>query len=147
MSEKESIFEFFLYFSFFLFFFIWNKNKKNWAVKRQMDDEGGFQGRANKLVDGCYSFWVGGMFPLIQKLRPELPGVRFDVRKLADYILRCCQERKGGFRDKPGVYILIFFILCVFVFFCVFCFFYVRLMFLMLFLIYFDFCIAISVMF
>ena len=23
------------------------------------------QGRTNKLVDGCYSFWQGGVFPLI----------------------------------------------------------------------------------
>jgi protein farnesyltransferase subunit beta len=31
-----------------------------WATLRQMRLEGGFQGRANKLVDGCYSFWQGG---------------------------------------------------------------------------------------
>uniref|UniRef100_A0A0D6R496 Protein farnesyltransferase subunit beta n=1 Tax=Araucaria cunninghamii TaxID=56994 RepID=A0A0D6R496_ARACU len=30
--------------------------------------EGGFQGRTNKLVDGCYSFWQGGVFALIQRL-------------------------------------------------------------------------------
>ena len=30
-----------------------------------MKYEGGFQGRSNKLVDGCYSFWQGGMFPLV----------------------------------------------------------------------------------
>lgn len=23
------------------------------------------QGRTNKLVDGCYSFWQGGTFPLL----------------------------------------------------------------------------------
>ena len=23
------------------------------------------QGRTNKLVDGCYSFWQGGVFPLL----------------------------------------------------------------------------------
>ena len=28
-----------------------------WAVFKQMSHEGGFQGRANKLVDSCYSFW------------------------------------------------------------------------------------------
>jgi prenyltransferase beta subunit len=28
--------------------------------------EGGFQGRTNKLVDGCYSFWGAGDFPLIK---------------------------------------------------------------------------------
>ena len=32
---------------------------------RQMRYEGGFQGRTNKLVDGCYSFWQGGAFPII----------------------------------------------------------------------------------
>lgn len=39
----------------------------NWVVFRQ-GVEGGFQGRTNKLVDGCYSFWQGGIFPLIQRL-------------------------------------------------------------------------------
>ena len=36
-----------------------------WAANRQMRLEGGFQGRTNKLVDGCYSFWQGGIFPLL----------------------------------------------------------------------------------
>uniref|UniRef100_A0A7C9A332 Prenyltransferase alpha-alpha toroid domain-containing protein n=1 Tax=Opuntia streptacantha TaxID=393608 RepID=A0A7C9A332_OPUST len=40
----------------------------NWVVFRQ-GVEGGFQGRTNKLVDGCYSFWQGGIFPLIQRLQ------------------------------------------------------------------------------
>jgi len=31
-----------------------------WLARRQMGFEGGFQGRTNKLVDGCYSFWQGG---------------------------------------------------------------------------------------
>ena len=30
---------------------------QRWLVGRQMRLEGGFQGRQNKLVDGCYSFW------------------------------------------------------------------------------------------
>nr|AZK16212.1 farnesyltransferase beta subunit [Catharanthus roseus] len=30
--------------------------------------EGGFQGRTNKLVDGCYSFWQGAVAVMIQKL-------------------------------------------------------------------------------
>ena len=29
---------------------------QNWVVFRQ-GVEGGFQGRTNKFVDGCYSFW------------------------------------------------------------------------------------------
>lgn len=30
--------------------------------------EGGFQGRSNKLVDGCYSFWQGAVMPIVQAL-------------------------------------------------------------------------------
>ena len=29
---------------------------------------GGFRGRTNKLVDGCYSWWVGGCFVLVEGL-------------------------------------------------------------------------------
>lgn len=28
-------------------------------------------GRTNKLVDGCYSYWQGAVFPLLQRLAPE----------------------------------------------------------------------------
>ena len=43
-----------------------------WASQRQGSVEGGFNGRTNKLVDGCYSFWQGGLFPLLQRLSPQL---------------------------------------------------------------------------
>jgi len=33
-----------------------------WLARRQMVYEGGFCGRSNKLVDGCYSFWQGGQY-------------------------------------------------------------------------------------
>lgn len=33
-----------------------------------MKYEGGFQGRTNKLVDGCYSFWCGAILPIVQAL-------------------------------------------------------------------------------
>lgn len=36
-----------------------------WLMNRQMQIEGGFQGRTNKLVDACYSFWQGATFRLI----------------------------------------------------------------------------------
>merc|ERR1719486_1510232 len=39
----------------------------NWACHRQMSLEGGFQGRTNKLVDSCYSFWQGALFPLLHE--------------------------------------------------------------------------------
>lgn len=37
-----------------------------WTCERQMRYEGGFQGRTNKLVDSCYSFWQSAIFPQIQ---------------------------------------------------------------------------------
>ncbi|VDN14958.1 unnamed protein product [Dibothriocephalus latus] len=37
-----------------------------WSAHRQLPTEGGFQGRTNKLVDSCYSFWVGALFPLLE---------------------------------------------------------------------------------
>ncbi|PRQ52688.1 putative protein farnesyltransferase [Rosa chinensis] len=39
----------------------------DWLVFRQ-GKECGFQGRTNKLVDGCYSFWQGSAFALLQRI-------------------------------------------------------------------------------
>ena len=37
----------------------------DWLVHRQMTAEGGFQGRTNKLVDSCYTFWQGAIANLL----------------------------------------------------------------------------------
>lgn len=37
-----------------------------WLVQRQAAIEGGFNGRTNKLADGCYSFWQGAAFSLLK---------------------------------------------------------------------------------
>ncbi|CAI0455968.1 unnamed protein product [Linum tenue] len=47
----------------------------DWVAFRQ-GVECGFQGRTNKLVDGCYSFWQGGVFALLQRL-PAFGGEGF----------------------------------------------------------------------
>ncbi|XP_066254883.1 protein farnesyltransferase subunit beta [Euwallacea similis] len=77
-----------------------------WLVQKQMRLEGGFQGRTNKLVDSCYSFWQGGAFPLIYSLLAKEgltpKGHLFDERALQEYILICCQNLQGGLVDKPG---------------------------------------------
>jgi len=80
-----------------------------WLVDRQMGVHGGFQGRTNKLVDGCYSFWQGGAFPLLElalAAEAELPSGAiaslFSTDRLLDYLLMCCQQSAGGLRDKPG---------------------------------------------
>ncbi|XP_030643173.1 protein farnesyltransferase subunit beta-like [Chanos chanos] len=80
-----------------------------WAVCRQMRFEGGFQGRCNKLVDGCYSFWMSSVLAmlhhaLIKQGDAELsrPNWVFDTRALQEYLLFCCQSPDGGLLDKPG---------------------------------------------
>lgn len=91
------------------FFFL-----QRWIVNKQMRLEGGFQGRTNKLVDGCYSFWQGGTFPLISAiLSTGKPCSTFDhwlfnQEALQEYILTCCQNPHGGLLDKPGKYVILY---------------------------------------
>ncbi|KAL8697474.1 MAG: hypothetical protein Q9224_002291 [Gallowayella concinna] len=85
-----------------------------WLSARQYAPEGGFAGRTNKLVDGCYSHWVGGCWPLLEAAINDVPAEDHvgDASKtslysrdgLTRYILACCQSEKGGLRDKPGKY-------------------------------------------
>ena len=43
---------------------------EKWLVDRQLP-RGGFQGRANKLADGSYSFWQGGTAGILEHLLSE----------------------------------------------------------------------------
>ncbi|PFH45619.1 hypothetical protein AMATHDRAFT_77974 [Amanita thiersii Skay4041] len=45
-------------------------NLLRWLTHMQGNaiEVGGFRGRTNKLVDGCYSWWCGGCFPLLEAL-------------------------------------------------------------------------------
>lgn len=45
---------------------------------------GGFRGRTNKLVDGCYSWWVGGSFALIEEALGVARGVILGAEKVVD---------------------------------------------------------------
>jgi protein farnesyltransferase subunit beta len=64
----------------------------------QDDFTGGFAGRVNKLVDGCYSFWVPGVLKMLEPFDDA-----FDTAALEKFILNVCQNSAtGGFRDKPG---------------------------------------------
>lgn len=89
-----------------------------WLVSIQggASELGGFKGRTNKLVDGCYSWWCGVTFPLTEMLRrssynehrdSEVPDqddvddMLFDRKALQEYILYASQLRAGGLRDKP----------------------------------------------
>merc|ERR1712217_409248 len=82
----------------------------NWASHRQMAAEGGFQGRTNKLVDSCYSFWQGAIFPLLHEAFRQsgasvaLPDSHcwFTPKPLQTYVFLACQHNSGGLKDKPG---------------------------------------------
>lgn len=104
----------------------------SWLSSRQDAPAAGFSGRTNKLVDGCYSHWVGGCWPLIEASlnaspsatrgssppppeeqptpaagRPSAatsPATLFSRDGLIRYILCCCQDtsKRGGLRDKPS---------------------------------------------
>jgi protein farnesyltransferase subunit beta len=80
------------------------KNLLHWLASQQRAPEGGFAGRVNKLVDGCYSHWVGGTWALLNAaLAPQTPELDLWCREgLARYILCCAQTKKGGLRDKPS---------------------------------------------
>lgn len=100
-----------------------------WVAKKQMNLEGGFCGRTNKLVDSCYSFWQGSVPVIVYNWREqknedstkkaskmnviideksrveiiedEVPGVfPFNQIALQEYLLLCCQNPKGNLKRK-----------------------------------------------
>lgn len=103
-------------------------NLLRWLTAKQLTPEEGFCGRSNKLVDSCYSYWQGGIFPLIHHIlsnvnpmSPDLnqttdnkPRTRsqskdanpdywlFNAACLQNYILNHCQADDGLLRDKPS---------------------------------------------
>lgn len=89
----------------------------SWLSARQYAPEGGFSGRTNKLVDGCYSHWVGGCWPLIEAALGQSGSATpteharrrslYSREGLIRYILSCCQAEVGGLRDKPSTLVWI----------------------------------------
>lgn len=95
----------------------------SWLSSRQPAPEGGFSGRTNKLVDGCYSHWVGSCWPLVEaalsgsRISPQQPVQKeklpahqqslYSREGLIRYTMCCAQDRskRGGFRDKPSKYV------------------------------------------
>ncbi|KAH7083151.1 terpenoid cyclases/protein prenyltransferase alpha-alpha toroid [Paraphoma chrysanthemicola] len=78
----------------------------HWLSSRQASPEGGYNGRTNKLVDGCYSHWVGGCWSIVEAatiLSTSATSTFWNRGALARYILSACQEKSpGGLKDKPG---------------------------------------------
>ncbi|KAF8734549.1 Terpenoid cyclases Protein prenyltransferase, partial [Rhizoctonia solani] len=101
------------------------KKLVRWATGMQglPIEGGGFRGRTNKLVDGCYSWWIGGLEPLLLELlglgndegetevvshvteetdSENAPMALFDKTSLQRFTLVSSQLPSGGLRDKPG---------------------------------------------
>jgi protein farnesyltransferase subunit beta len=77
-----------------------------WLSSRQVQF-GGFNGRTNKLIDSCYSFWVGAVFNIVNDYFQGKASVEghllYSEKDLQEYILFYCQDiKKGGLWDKPG---------------------------------------------
>jgi len=65
-----------------------------WLSERQLAS-GGLNGRPEKLVDVCYSWWVVSSMAMIGRLH------WIDRRKLTQFILHCQDPEQGGFADRP----------------------------------------------
>ena len=85
----------------------------SWLSSRQSAPEGGFSGRTNKLVDACYSHWVGTCWSMLEAAvevqdtgrsghLASTPGSLWNREGLVRYSLCCSQVKTGGLRDKPG---------------------------------------------
>ncbi|KAK6418932.1 Rab geranylgeranyltransferase [Oleoguttula sp. CCFEE 5521] len=66
-----------------------------WLSERQQPS-GGLNGRPEKLVDVCYSWWVMSSMSMIGRLH------WIDQKKLGRFILECQDPDEGGIADRPG---------------------------------------------
>ena len=66
-----------------------------WLSERQLAS-GGLNGRPEKLVDVCYSWWVMSSMAMIDRLH------WIDKAKLTEFILKCQDPEGGGLADRPG---------------------------------------------
>ncbi|KAI9814796.1 MAG: hypothetical protein M1827_003062 [Pycnora praestabilis] len=66
-----------------------------WLSERQLEN-GGLNGRPEKLEDVCYSWWVLSSLAMIGRLH------WIDREKLSSFILKCQDPEMGGIADRPG---------------------------------------------
>ncbi|KAL6449731.1 BET2 Geranylgeranyl transferase type-2 subunit beta [Candida maltosa Xu316] len=67
----------------------------DWLTERQVLPSGGFNGRAEKLPDVCYSWWV------LSSLKMVDSADLIDKERLEEFILECQDLEHGGFGDRP----------------------------------------------
>jgi protein farnesyltransferase subunit beta len=70
-----------------------------WIADRQMPFSGGFNGRTHKLIDTCYTWWVGSPAKMISEHLKI--GAYWNDKAMSEFILRVAQFKNGGFRDRP----------------------------------------------
>jgi len=66
-----------------------------WLCERQCDN-GGLNGRPEKLADVCYSWWVLSALGMMDRVH------WIDSKKLHDFICNCQDTEKGGISDRPN---------------------------------------------
>ncbi|KAH3664124.1 hypothetical protein OGAPHI_004838 [Ogataea philodendri] len=66
-----------------------------WLSDRQLEN-GGLNGRPEKLEDVCYSWWVMSSLSILDRLD------YIDGEKLRAFILECQDLEQGGISDRPG---------------------------------------------
>lgn len=66
-----------------------------WLSERQVKENGGLNGRPEKLADVCYSWWVLSSLCMCDRLN------WISKESLEKFIINC-QDEKGGISDKPG---------------------------------------------
>eukprot|EP00201_Polytomella_parva_P013024 CAMPEP_0175070818 /NCGR_PEP_ID=MMETSP0052_2-20121109/18915_1 /TAXON_ID=51329 ORGANISM="Polytomella parva, Strain SAG 63-3" /NCGR_SAMPLE_ID=MMETSP0052_2 /ASSEMBLY_ACC=CAM_ASM_000194 /LENGTH=375 /DNA_ID=CAMNT_0016337953 /DNA_START=128 /DNA_END=1251 /DNA_ORIENTATION=+ len=76
-----------------------------WVAARQGSVEGGFNGRTNKLVDGCYSLWQGGLLAILQNAVQERLIFDLDLEPLRAAVCRDghANGRRGDVDDDSGI--------------------------------------------
>lgn len=72
-----------------------------WLCERQVEN-GGLNGRPEKLADVCYSWWVLSALCLLDRL------AWIDAGALERFILQCQDVESGGIADRPGDMVDIF---------------------------------------
>jgi protein farnesyltransferase subunit beta len=72
-----------------------------WIATRQLEFSGGFCGRAHKLPDSCYTWWIGSTAKLIAE-HLGIPSF-WNEDGIAKFVLRIFQDITGGFTSRPPV--------------------------------------------
>lgn len=66
--------------------------QERWLLRRQVKLEGGFQGRTNKLVDSCYSFWQGAALAMCEIVKSG----GSDVYDMEQYLAHCASKSRAA---------------------------------------------------